>query len=74
MSQQIHWFPGHMKKAQIEIEKKLQLVDCVVELLDARIPLASRNKTLYQISANKKRLVVLTKNDLADPEVTKKWM
>lgn len=74
MSQQIHWFPGHMKKAQIEIENKLKLVDCVVELLDARIPLASRNKTLYKISAGKKRLVVLTKNDLADPVVTKKWM
>lgn len=73
MSQQIHWFPGHMKKAQIEIEKKVKLVDCVIELLDARIPLASRNETLFQITQNKLRLVVLTKADLADPIETKKW-
>ena len=73
MSTQIHWFPGHMKKAQIEIEKKVKLVDCVIELLDARIPLASRNETLYKITENKLRLVVLTKSDLADPEMTKKW-
>ena len=73
MSTQIHWFPGHMKKAQIEIEKKVKLVDCVIELLDARIPLASRNETLYKITQNKLRLVVLTKSDLADPEMTKKW-
>ena len=73
MNQQIHWFPGHMKKAQIEIEKKVKLVDCVIELLDARIPLASRNETLYKITENKLRLVVLTKADLADPEMTKEW-
>ena len=63
MSQQIHWFPGHMKKAQIEIEKKVKLVDCVIELLDARIPLASRNETLYKMTQSKLRLVVLTKAD-----------
>lgn len=73
MSQQIHWFPGHMKKAQIEIEKKVKLVDCVIELLDARIPLASRNETLFQITKNKLRLIVLTKADLADEKVTRKW-
>ena len=71
--QQIHWFPGHMKKAQIEIEKKVKLVDCVIELLDARIPLSSRNETLSKIVQNKLRLVVLTKADLADEEQTKKW-
>lgn len=73
MSQQIHWFPGHMKKAQIEIEKKVKLVDCVIELLDARIPLASRNQTLYKITENKLRLVVLTKADLADQKITNVW-
>ena len=71
--QQIHWFPGHMKKAQIEIEKKVKLVDCVIELLDARIPLASRNETLSKIVQNKLRLVVLTKADLADEVQTKNW-
>jgi len=73
MSAQIHWFPGHMKKAQIEVESKLKLVDCVIELLDARIPLSSRNKILFKMTQNKARLVVLTKNDLADPQITKEW-
>jgi len=73
MSAQIHWFPGHMKKAQIEVESKLKLVDCVIELLDARIPLSSRNKILFKMTQNKARLVVLTKNDLADLQITKEW-
>ena len=72
--QQIHWYPGHMKKAQIDIENKVKIVDLVIELLDARIPLASRNPTLYNLTKNKTRLIVLTKNDLADPEVTKNWV
>ena len=70
----VHWFPGHMKKAQNEIEAKLKLVDCVIELLDARIPFSSRNKTLFEITKNKKRLIVLTKADLADPSITSSWM
>ena len=71
---QIHWYPGHMKKAQINIEEKLKIVDLVIELLDARIPISSRNPTLFKLSQNKNRLVVLTKNDLADPKVTQKWI
>ena len=71
---QVHWFPGHMKKAQNEIEAKIKLVDCVIELLDARIPFSSRNLTLYEITKAKKRLIVLTKADLADPKVTSLWM
>lgn len=71
---QIHWYPGHMKKAQIEVENKLKIVDLVIELLDARIPLASRNQTLFKMTENKTRLVVLTKVDLADPKITKKWV
>ncbi len=63
-----------MKKAQNEVEAKLKLVDCVIELLDARIPFASRNKTLFEITKNKKRLIVLTKEDLADPKATSKWI
>jgi len=74
MNSQIHWYPGHMKRAQIEIENKVKIVDEVIELLDARIPLSSRNETLYKITANKKRLVVLTKNDLADEKETAKWI
>ena len=71
---QIHWYPGHMKKAQIEIQEKLKLVDVIVELLDARIPLSSRNEVLYNMTKDKLRLVVLTKTDLADPKETQKWV
>lgn len=71
---QLHWYPGHMKKAQIQIEEKLKIVDCVIELLDARIPLSSRNKTLFKMSQNKARLVVLTKNDLADEKESQEWI
>lgn len=71
---QIHWYPGHMKKAQIEVQEKLKLVDVIVELLDARIPRSSRNEVLYKMTKDKTRLVVLTKKDLADQEQTKKWI
>ncbi len=74
MEKALHWYPGHMKKAQIEIEGKLKLVDCVIELLDARIPFSSRNETLFKMSEHKERLVVLTKDDLADPIITKQWL
>jgi len=71
---QIHWYPGHMKKAQIEVQERLKLVDVVVELLDARIPRSSRNQVLFNITKDKLRLVVLTKTDLADPGQTQKWI
>ena len=71
---QIHWYPGHMKKAQIEVQERLKLVDVVVELLDARIPLSSRNEVLYKLTKDKLRLVVLTKTDLADKNETLKWV
>lgn len=71
---QIHWYPGHMKKAQIEVQERLKLVDVIVELLDARIPVSSRNEVLYRITKDKLRLVVLTKTDLADPKETLKWI
>ena len=74
MGKDIHWYPGHMKKAQIEIQERLRIVDCVIELLDARIPLSSRNDKLYDLSKDKERLVVLTKNDLADSKVTEEWV
>lgn len=71
---QIHWFPGHMKKAQNEIQDKLKVVDVIVELLDARIPHSSRNEVLFRMTKDKTRLVVLTKTDLADPNITAKWL
>ena len=74
MGKEIHWFPGHMKKAQNQIDAKLKIVDCVIELLDARIPFSSRNEYLYKLTSSKERLVVLTKADLADPIITKEWI
>ena len=74
MGQQIHWFPGHMNKALNEVENKVKLVDVIIELLDARAPVSSINENLNKITQNKKKLIVLTKTDLADPVQTKKWM
>ena len=69
----VHWFPGHMKKALVEIEEKIKLVDVVIELFDARAPLSSQNPYLEKALANKKKLVLMTKSDLADPNETKLW-
>lgn len=73
MGKQIHWFPGHMSKALREIESKIRIVDVVIELLDARAPISSINEDLEEVISNKKKLVVLTKIDLADPSQTKLW-
>lgn len=69
----IQWFPGHMAKARKEIEEKLRLVDIVYELIDARIPLSSRNPMIGDIVKNKPRLILMTKSNMADPVETKKW-
>ena len=71
---EIHWFPGHMKKALNNVEEKIKLVDVIVELLDSRAPLSSLNDDLAKLIQNKKRVIVLSKNDLADKEQTKKWV
>ena len=70
---QIHWFPGHMKKALNEIEAKIKLVDIVIEILDARAPLSSINPEFEKRIQNKKRIVIFSKADLADPKETQKW-
>lgn len=74
MAQQIHWFPGHMNKALNEVENKVKLVDVIIELLDARAPISSINENLEKLIQNKKKIIVLTKIDLADPEATKQWV
>lgn len=71
---QIQWYPGHMAKARREAKEKLNLVDIVIELVDARIPESSRNPIIQEIIANKPSILVLNKSDLADPQVTKKWL
>ncbi len=70
----IHWFPGHMTKTLRNIEKRLPLVDAVVQLLDARIPRSSLNPDLQKVYEHKPRLYVLNKADLADEAVTKEWL
>lgn len=73
MATQIHWFPGHMKKALNEIEERIKMVDVVIELFDARAPYSSINESLEKVSQNKKKVVVLSKPDLADPKQTELW-
>ncbi|MFX3631342.1 MAG: ribosome biogenesis GTPase YlqF [Candidatus Pristimantibacillus sp.] len=70
----IQWFPGHMTRAKRQIQDKLKLIDVAIELLDARIPLSSRNPMVDEILSGKPRLIVLNKSDLADPKVTEQWM
>ncbi|BCJ85230.1 ribosome biogenesis GTPase YlqF [Effusibacillus dendaii] len=70
----IQWFPGHMAKARREVTEKLKLVDVVYELVDARIPLSSRNPMMNEITQQKPRIVLLNKADLADSEITKEWI
>ena len=70
---QIHWFPGHMKKALNEIEAKIKLVDIVIEILDARAPLSSINPEFEKRIQNKKKILIFSKADLADPSETSKW-
>ncbi|MBQ8218074.1 MAG: ribosome biogenesis GTPase YlqF [Oscillospiraceae bacterium] len=69
----IQWFPGHMTKAQRMIEDNLKMVDAVCEILDARIPGASRNPDIDRLAGDKPRLIILNRVDLADPAVTAKW-
>lgn len=66
----IQWFPGHMAKARREVIEKLKLVDVVIEVVDARLPLSSRNPMLDSIIQQKPRVIVLNKMDLADPNKT----
>ena len=70
----IQWFPGHMAKARREVTEKLKLVDIIYELVDARLPLSSRNPMIDEIIQHKPRLVLLNKADMADPQKTAKWL
>lgn len=71
---QIQWFPGHMAKARREITEKLKLVDIVLEILDARVPISSRNPMMGEILKDKPTLVLLNKANLADKKVTLEWI
>ncbi len=73
-SQNIQWFPGHMAKTRRLITENLKEVDAVIELLDARIPRASKNPEIDRLIGSKPRLTLLTKSSLADPSATAKWI
>ncbi|RUL55824.1 MULTISPECIES: ribosome biogenesis GTPase YlqF [Lysinibacillus] len=70
----IQWFPGHMAKARREVSEKLKLVDIVFELIDARLPLSSRNPMIDEVIHQKARLLILNKADMADDAETNKWV
>ncbi len=71
---QIQWFPGHMAKTRRLITESLKLVDVVIELLDARLPLSSQNPEIDRIVGKKPRIIILNKSDIADPEANEKWL
>ena len=70
----INWFPGHMAKTRRQIEEDLKIIDVVIELLDARIPLSSRNPDIKRLTKNKKRIILLNKCDLANETTNSKWV
>lgn len=70
----INWFPGHMAKTRRQIAEDLKMIDVVVEILDARIPMSSQNPDIRQITQNKKKIIVLNKYDLSDKNKTERWI
>ena len=73
-STNINWYPGHMLKTKKQIIEDLKLVDIVIEILDARIPLSSRNPDIHRIINGKKEIVILNKSDLADENQNRRWI
>ena len=73
-STNINWYPGHMAKTRRQIEEDLKLIDVVIELLDSRIPISSRNPDIKNLTKNKKRIILLNKSDLADENINKIWI
>ena len=70
----INWYPGHMAKTRRQIIEDLKLIDVVIELLDARIPISSRNPEIKKITENKRKIILLNKSDLSDEIENKKWL
>lgn len=74
VKQNVQWFPGHMAKTRRQIKESLKLVDGVVEIVDSRIPVSSKNPDLEDIIGNKPRIILLNKADMADPNATSLWL
>ena len=68
------WYPGHMTKAKRMMQEDIKLIDLIIEIVDARIPISSRNPDIDELGKNKSRVVLLNKSDLADPTVNQEWM
>ena len=73
MIEHINWYPGHMKKTRALIAENLKMVDIVIEVIDARIPVSSRNPIIDELVKNKRRLIILNKSDLSDPKANETW-
>ncbi len=71
--QNINWYPGHMKKTRELIQENLKMVDAVIEVIDSRIPVSSRNPIIDELVKSKPRIIVLNKSDLADDELNRRW-
>ena len=69
----IQWYPGHMTRTRRRMEEDLKFVDIVVEIIDARIPISSRNPDIDELVGEKPRLVVLNRADQADPDMNRRW-
>ncbi len=70
----LHWYPGHMTKAVRQMKEDIKLIDVVIELVDARIPISSRNPDIDSLAAGKSRVIILNKADMADDKVTDAWV
>lgn len=73
MMEHINWYPGHMKKTRALIAENLKMVDIVIEVIDARIPVSSRNPIIDELVKSKRRLIILNKSDLSDPKANEAW-
>ena len=69
-----NWYPGHMTKAKRMMEENIRLIDLVIEIVDARVPMSSRNPDIDKLASNKARIILLNKADLADDYITNKWI
>ena len=69
----INWYPGHMAKARRQMQEDLKLIDCVIEIIDARIPLSTKNPDIDAMAKGKSRVIILNKADLADQNATDEW-
>jgi ribosome biogenesis GTPase A len=74
LNAQIQWYPGHMATAMRKLGERLRIVDVLIEVLDARVPRSSSNPALDRLAAQKPRLVILGREDLADPHATREWV